>query len=70
MVTPVSKYFTEPENSTCVLLREPATEAWDWVKENCKGLYTTRMEIFGQGERVRFYFSDKNDAASFKMVWG
>lgn len=63
MVTPISKYFTNPENSTCVVLRMGINRGLeDWLKENCKGLWTN--------QRDKFYFSKPTDAATFKMVWG
>ena len=74
MITPVSKYFTNPENSICIILINPDSEIWPWINKNCKGLYTTRKENVGTQRRgyvqTKFYFSDKQDAASFKVTWG
>lgn len=68
MVTPISKYFTDPENSTRVALREDllASEVYDWLTKNCKGLYTAKMKDL----YLNFYFSDKQDATNFKIFWG
>lgn len=76
MVTPVSKYFTEPENSTCITLRDEEflSEARNWVEKNCNGLFTVGRQSVGaypsHWSQLKFYFSDKNDAISFKIIWG
>lgn len=72
MVTPISKYFTDPENSICVTLQTfPDSGAWDWLKKNCRGLYKTEAGSSGpRDNKILFYFSDKKDAADFKIFWG
>jgi len=66
MITPVSKYFTNSENSICITVADADPDIWPWINKNCKGMYTTT----NGRDRTNFYFSDPKDAASFKITWG
>lgn len=74
----ISEDFYGFDDSICVKIikevtRENADDIKRWLHKNCKGKFTYSSRWRQDNNNVRysnFYFESKNDAMSFKMIWG